>query len=122
MKAPVPEPAPDGVLIKVHAAGVNPVDWKIRKGLMRQARPLHFPAVLGSDIAGTVERTGPIVTRFKHGDPVVARVEGAYAEFATAKTDAVAPAPTSIPLAMRLAYRSCAPFFVSAKFGSPFRR
>jgi NADPH:quinone reductase-like Zn-dependent oxidoreductase len=97
--APVPEPPPDGVLIKVHAAGVNPVDWKIRKGLMRAARPLQFPAVLGGDIAGTVEQTGPIVTRFKHGDPVVARVEGAYAEFATAKTDAIAPAPTSVPLA-----------------------
>ena len=97
--APVPEPPPDGVLIKVHAAGVNPVDWKIRKGLMRQARPLQFPAVLGSDIAGTVERTGPIVTRFKHGDPgVLAPVEGAYAEFATARTDAVAGAD-SIPLA-----------------------
>ena len=42
-------------------------------------------------IAGTVEQTGPIVTRFKHGDPVVARVEGAYAEFATAKTDSIPP-------------------------------
>ena len=50
--APIPEPPPDGVLIKIHAAGVNPVDWKIRKGLMRAMRPLQFPAIMGSDIAG----------------------------------------------------------------------
>jgi NADPH:quinone reductase-like Zn-dependent oxidoreductase len=97
--APIPEPPPDGVLIKVHAAGVNPVDWKIRKGLMRAMRPLQFPAIMGSDIAGTIALAGPLVTRLKEGDRVIARVDGAYAEFAAAKTDAVAPAPSSIPLA-----------------------
>jgi len=97
--APVPGIGSDGILIKVHAAGVNPVDWKIRKGLMRTARPLQFPAILGTDVAGTVERVGAVVTRFKPGDPVVTRAEGAYAEFAAAKTDAVAPAPRTIPLA-----------------------
>jgi len=86
------------VLIRVRAAGVNPVDWKIRKGLMQAVRPLQFPAVVGADVAGTVERVGPLVTRFKAGHAVVARVEGAYAEFAAAKTDAVGPAPKSIPL------------------------
>jgi NADPH:quinone reductase-like Zn-dependent oxidoreductase len=96
--APIPEIGPDGVLIRVRAAGVNPVDWKIRKGLMRAVRPLQFPAVVGADVAGTVERVGPLVTRFKPGNAVVARVEGAYAEFAAAKTDAVGPAPKSIPL------------------------
>jgi NADPH:quinone reductase-like Zn-dependent oxidoreductase len=98
-EAPVPDIGPDGVLVKVHAAGVNPVDWKIRKGLMKAVRPLQFPAVIGADVAGTVERVGALVTRFKPGNAVVARVEGAYAEFAAAKTDAVAPAPKSIPLA-----------------------
>jgi NADPH:quinone reductase-like Zn-dependent oxidoreductase len=97
--APIPEPAPDGVLIKVHAAGVNPVDWKVRKGLMRAMRPLQFPAIMGSDIAGKIALAGPLVTRLKEGDRVIARVDGAYAEFAIAKTDAVAPAPSSIPLA-----------------------
>ncbi len=97
--APIPKPTPDGMLIKIHAAGVNPVDWKIRKGLMRTMRPLQFPAIMGSDIAGTVALAGPLVTRFKEGDRVIARVDGAYAEFAAAKTDAVAPAPETIPLA-----------------------
>jgi NADPH:quinone reductase-like Zn-dependent oxidoreductase len=96
--APIPDIGPDGVLIKVRAAGVNPVDWKIRKGLMKAVRPLQFPAVVGADVAGTVERVGALVTRFKAGNAVVARVEGAYAEFAAAKTDTVGPAPKSISL------------------------
>jgi NADPH:quinone reductase-like Zn-dependent oxidoreductase len=97
-EVPIPEIGPDGVLIRVRAAGVNPVDWKIRKGLMKAVRPLQFPAIVGADVAGTVERVGALVTRLKPGNAVVARVEGAYAEFAAAKTDAVGPAPKSIPL------------------------
>jgi NADPH:quinone reductase-like Zn-dependent oxidoreductase len=97
--APLPEIGPDEVLIKIHGAGVNPVDWKLRNGLMRQARPLRFPAILGADAAGTIERVGAVVSRFKPGDAVVARVDGAYAEFAAVKTDAVGRAPKSIPLA-----------------------
>jgi NADPH:quinone reductase-like Zn-dependent oxidoreductase len=96
--APVPDIGPDGVLIRVRAAGVNPVDWKIRKGLMAAVRPLSFPAVAGADVSGTVERVGALVSRLKLGDPVVARVDGAYAEFAAVKTDAVSLAPKSIPL------------------------
>jgi len=98
-EAPTPEPGPDEILIRIHGAGVNPVDWKIRNGAMRQARPLSFPAILGADAAGKVEQVGPLVTRFRPGDAVVARVEGAYAEFAAVKTDAVGRAAKSIPLA-----------------------
>jgi NADPH:quinone reductase-like Zn-dependent oxidoreductase len=65
---------------------------------MKAVRPLQFPAVVGADVAGTVERVGAVVSRLKPGDAVVARVEGAYAEFAAAKTDAVGSAPKSIPL------------------------
>ena len=97
-EAPIPDIGPDGVLIRVRAAGVNPVDWKIRKGLMTAVRPLHLPAVVGADVAGTVECVGVLVNRFKPGNPVVAPVDGAYAEFAAVKTDAVSPAPKSIPL------------------------
>src|SRR5580693_6341850 len=96
--APIPDIGPDGVLIRARAAGVNPVDWKIRKGLMTAVRPLQFPAVVGADVSGTVERVGVLVNRFKPGNAVVARVDGAYAEFAAVKTDAVSPAPKSIPL------------------------
>jgi NADPH:quinone reductase-like Zn-dependent oxidoreductase len=96
--APVPEVGPDEVLIRVHAAGVNPADWKSRQGLMRQVRPLNFPAILGGDAAGTVERVGAAVSRFTPGHPVVARVNGSYAEFAAIKSDAVGRAPERIPL------------------------
>jgi NADPH:quinone reductase-like Zn-dependent oxidoreductase len=95
---PLPEIGPDEILIKIRGAGVNPVDWKIRNGVMRQSHPLRLPAILGSDAAGTVERVGAVVSRFRPGDAVVARVSGAYAEFAAAKTDAVGRAPKSIPL------------------------
>ena len=64
-EAPQPEIGPDDVLIRIHGAGVNPVDWKIRNGIMRQARPLRFPAILGADAAGTVEQVGPVVSRFR---------------------------------------------------------
>jgi NADPH:quinone reductase-like Zn-dependent oxidoreductase len=97
--APEPDIGPDEVLIRIHAAGVNPADWKSREGLMRQVRPLQFPAILGGDAAGIIERVGAVVSRFKLGDAVVARVNGAYAEFAAIKTDAVGRAPKSIPLA-----------------------
>jgi NADPH:quinone reductase-like Zn-dependent oxidoreductase len=97
--APIPDIGPDGVLIRVRAAGVNPVDWKVRKGLMTAVRLVHFPAVVGVDVAGTVERVGVLVNRFKPGNAVVARADGAYAEFAAVKTDAVGPAPKRIPLA-----------------------
>ena len=49
-----PPVAPDGVLVRVHAAGVNPVDAKIRGGYMAQALPYHFPVILGLDAAGVV--------------------------------------------------------------------
>ena len=97
--APMPDIGADGVLIRVSGIGINPVDWKIRKGLMQAARPLRFPAILGQDVSGHVERVGPLVARFKPGDRVVAtRVPGAYAEYAAAVSDRVAPAPESIPL------------------------
>ena len=66
----MPPVAPDGVLVRVKAAGVNPVDTKIRGGYMAQALPFHFPVILGWDVAGVVEEVGPAVTWFKPGDQV----------------------------------------------------
>src|SRR5688572_18418272 len=65
-----PPVAPDGVLVRIHAAGVNPVDAKMRKGNLARAFPAHFPLILGWDAAGVVERVGPAVTWFKPGDEV----------------------------------------------------
>jgi len=58
------------VLIKIEAASVNPIDWKIRKGMLRFIVPLKFPAILGFDISGEVIAVGNKVTKFKVGDSV----------------------------------------------------
>jgi len=100
--APVPEAGPNEVFIKVHAAGVNPVDWKIREGKMKDIISYQFPLILGLDMAGVVVNVGSLVTRFKAGDAVFARPDisqnGCYAEYAVAKVSDVAFAPASISL------------------------
>jgi NADPH:quinone reductase-like Zn-dependent oxidoreductase len=83
-----PPNSPDGVLVRVRAAGVNPVDAKIRGGYMAQALPYHFPVILGWDAAGVVEEVGPAVTWFRPGDQVYGYLRrhhlqyGTYAEYA----------------------------------------
>lgn len=95
----VESPAPPGggeVLVRVRAAGVNPLDWKIRSGRMRLILPARFPLVLGFDAAGEVEAIGPEVTRFAPGDPVFGSVSGgrgAYAQFALAREAHLMPVP-----------------------------
>ena len=86
----VPPVAPDGVLVRVKVAGVNPVDTKIRGGYMAEKLPYHFPVILGWDLAGVVEKVGPAVTWFKPGDRAYGYIRrhhlqfGTYAEYATA--------------------------------------
>lgn len=75
------------LLVEVKAAGVNPLDWKIRKGMMKFITGRKFPKILGSDIAGIVKEIGRDVTHFKIGDEVFAMVnvmfnKGGYAEYA----------------------------------------
>src|SRR6267142_2631799 len=65
-----PAPGADEVLIKVHAASVNPLDWKMRAGYVKEFFPLVLPATLGSDVSGAVEEVGPRATRFKRDDEV----------------------------------------------------
>jgi NADPH:quinone reductase-like Zn-dependent oxidoreductase len=100
--APKPEIGPHEVLIKVHSAAVNPVDCRIRQGHMKDCMPHAFPLILGCDVAGTVERAGAQVARFKAGDPVFSRADplrnGTYAEYVAVPADEVALAPASIPL------------------------
>ena len=91
-----PTPGPDEVLIKVRAASVNPLDWKMRAGLVKEIFPLTFPATLGRDVSGTVEEAGDNVTQFKRGDEVYALVSGGYAEYVVAKETAVAKKPRTL--------------------------
>src|SRR3712207_8715365 len=65
-----PEPTPDGVLIRVAAAGVNPADCLLRSGGLRFVARQKMPFVPGADVAGVVEAVGPDVTRFRVGDSV----------------------------------------------------
>lgn len=71
--APRPEPGEGEILVRVHAAGVNPVDWKIAEGHMREGLPLALPHVAGRDFSGTVERVGAGVRGFAPGDDVFGR-------------------------------------------------
>ena len=70
-EVPRPEPAADEVLIHVQAAGVNPVDWKIREGFGKEWFGHQLPLTLGCDLAGIVESTGNKVTALKPGDAVL---------------------------------------------------
>lgn len=100
---PEPVPGPGELLIDVHAASVNPVDWKIRRGELRLFLWLGFPYVPGGDVAGEVVAVGPGVSRFRPGDPVVAFVElkrgGGYAERAVVKESAAARKAESMDFA-----------------------
>ncbi len=101
-EAPMPEAGPDEVLIKISAASVNPVDWKIRDGHMKEGLKIIFPFILGWDVSGVIEETGALVSRFAKGDKVYARADtsrdGSYAEYMVVRAAEVAFAPDSIPL------------------------
>ena len=94
-----PTPKPNEVLIRVHAASVNPAGWKVRAGYMKDFLPLPLPATLGADVSGTVEEVGSSVTRFKRGDEVYASLGlegGGYAEYAVAPETIVAEKPSTL--------------------------
>jgi NADPH:quinone reductase-like Zn-dependent oxidoreductase len=97
---PQPEPEEDQLLIRVVAAGVNPVDGMIRSGLFAKNGSRAFPIILGGDVAGVVEKIGSNVTKFKAGDPVFAYVSldnsGGYAQYALVKEGEAAPKPKSL--------------------------
>lgn len=82
---PPPKPGPSDILVRVHAASVNPVDFKLRDGKLRLLRPYRFPLILGHDCAGEVIQIGEKVTRFKAGDRIFSRPRngriGTFAEF-----------------------------------------
>ncbi|MEO3868617.1 NADP-dependent oxidoreductase [Nonomuraea sp. B12E4] len=93
----MPEPGPGQVRIAVRAAGVNPIDWKIRSGAMAAVMPVRSPAVPGVDVAGVVESVGPDVTDVAVGDEVFGKaLSGSYAELALADRDAIAAKPAAV--------------------------
>jgi NADPH:quinone reductase-like Zn-dependent oxidoreductase len=98
--APKPEPAAGEVLVKVHAASVNPIDWKIRAGHLRGFRDYPLPFILGWDVSGVVESAGAGATGFAPGDEVYgfpdASRNGAYAEYIVVEADRLALKPKSL--------------------------
>jgi NADPH:quinone reductase-like Zn-dependent oxidoreductase len=86
------------VLVRVHAAGVNGLDWKVREGYVKDAFPLELPTVLGLELAGVVEAVGPGITRFSKGDRVLGAVGrlGAYAELVAVDAANLAVVPESM--------------------------
>lgn len=98
--APRPTLNDDDVLIRVVATSVNPVDWKIRKGYLKSFIPYEMPLIMGWDVSGVVEQTGPAVTRFKPGDAVYSRPDirrnGAYAEYVAVRESEIAFKPATI--------------------------
>ncbi len=100
---PTPSLRDDDVLIRVHAASVNALDTKIRRGEFKVLLPYRLPLILGNDLAGTVERVGASVLQFKPGDEVYARPDddriGTFAEFIAVKSTSVALKPSNVTMA-----------------------
>jgi NADPH:quinone reductase-like Zn-dependent oxidoreductase len=100
-EAPKPQPEEDEVLIKVSAAGVNPIDFKTRNGSLKYIAPGKLPRTPGVEIAGTIEKLGSAVKRFKTGDGIFAMmgmIGGGYAEYISLKEDLVSKIPSGITL------------------------
>jgi len=114
----VPEPRAESgqVLVRVHAASVNPIDYKLASGVMRQIMPLEFPWIPGGDFSGVVEAVGAAVTGFKKGDVVYGDTPGggAYTQLLATPAGVVAPKPSklnhveaaSVPLAGQTAWQA----------------
>lgn len=86
------------VLVRVSAAGVNPIDYKLRSGAMKAFMPLTFPVILGYDFSGVVRAVGPTVKDFAPGDKVFGRTGSAYAQLVVADVAGVAKLPESLDL------------------------
>lgn len=117
---PEPKIGPDQVLIRVKAAGVNPVDWKLLAGYLDPIMYVHFPLVIGWDVAGVVEQLGADVPEYQVGDEVIAYIrldeirQGGYSELVAAPARTMARKPATLtwqqsaglPLAGLTAYQS----------------
>ncbi|HYJ92680.1 MAG TPA: NADP-dependent oxidoreductase [Pyrinomonadaceae bacterium] len=101
-EAALPNPQAGEVLIRISAAGVNPIDWKLRSGHVQKAMPLPMPSTLGGDFSGVVEAVGADVNNLKQGDEVYGQAgvlnggTGTFAEFCVAKAGTIAPKPKAL--------------------------
>jgi NADPH:quinone reductase-like Zn-dependent oxidoreductase len=92
---PQPQPKANEILVRVHAAGVNPVDWKIREGIV----PATLPMIMGFDFSGVVESVGSGITKYRTGDALFGQVadrSGSYAEYALTMESYVAHKPEGL--------------------------
>src|SRR6267143_5106166 len=113
-----PKPQAGEVLVRVHAAGVNPIDWKVREGHMKDFWPHKFPLILRWDLSGVVEKVGAGASRFKIGDEVYSLPDptrnGAYADYIVVRESEFSLKPNSlhhiraaaVPLAALTAWQS----------------
>lgn len=112
---PAPSPGAGEVRIRVHAAGVNPIDWKVRSGKLQKNYPVRLPYIPGRDISGTIDSVGSGVTRWKTGEAVIANAEGGgFAEYVVVTERDIARKPArlsheqaaGIPVASLTAWRT----------------
>jgi len=116
---PAPSVEKDEVLVKIHATSVNPLDWKVREGMLKGRRDFQFPLILGWDFSGVVIDVGEEVSQhYQIGDAVFGMPDltknGTYAEYISVKADYIAPKPrnlshveaASIPLVGLTAWQS----------------
>jgi NADPH:quinone reductase-like Zn-dependent oxidoreductase len=101
-EAPLPQIGPGQVLAKVRYAGVNPIDWKIREGNLKQGHPANFPLTLGQDFAGEIVSSGDS-GNFRIGDRVFGFGIGTYAEFTAAAVAYLAAIPEKVDFAVAAA-------------------
>jgi len=95
---PDPVPGAGEVLVRVAAASVNPLDYKRRAGLTDDYYPIHFPGLIGVDMAGTVVKIGPEVEGFSVGDQVFSMADNTYAELCVVSAAILAKVPKGLDL------------------------
>ncbi|XP_042018193.1 chloroplast envelope quinone oxidoreductase homolog [Salvia splendens] len=103
VEVPIPTPSKGEVLLKFEAITLNPIDWKIQKGMVRPFLPRKFPHIPATDVAGEVTEVGPGVTNFKPGDKVVALLNhlagGGLSEYGVAKENLTVQRPPEVSAA-----------------------
>jgi NADPH:quinone reductase-like Zn-dependent oxidoreductase len=92
----VPSFGSNEVLVRVHATSINPIDWKVRSGSAKDWLPVHFPDILGRDVAGEVADRGHDVKGFEKGMRVMGLADGTYAEYTAVRADLLCPIPEKL--------------------------